>query len=121
MKKDISVLPKELPGEDLFEGKSHEHIADTILEQIKNGKSKLIGIEGKWGSGKSNILKIIEKKIKEMGREQEFIFSHIVHGFIRMICIDELYRPNCMNSLTKRKLMCQKSKKRNYQRILKFY
>jgi len=70
----ISVLSKELPGEDLFEGKSHELIANTILEQIKIGKSKLIGIEGKWGSGKSNILKIIQKKIEESGLKQEFVF-----------------------------------------------
>ena len=72
--KDISVLPKELPGDDHFEGKSHEHIANTILEQIENGKSKLIGIEGKWGSGKSNILKIIEKKIKSSEHKESFFF-----------------------------------------------
>jgi len=74
MSNDISVLSKELSGEDLFEGKSHEHIANTILEQIKIGKSKLIGIEGKWGSGKSNILKIIQKKIEESGLKKEYIF-----------------------------------------------
>jgi hypothetical protein len=74
MSNNFSILPKELPGEDFFEGKSHEHIADTILEQIRIGELKLIGIEGKWGSGKSNILNIIENKVKKSEMNNKIIF-----------------------------------------------
>jgi len=49
-------------GTDLFEGKSHQQIAEQIAEIIRlnNSPSKLLGIDGPWGSGKSNLIKIIE-------------------------------------------------------------
>lgn len=53
-------------GTDLFEGKSQERLAQAIAAHIretdKESKpvfSRLIGLEGKWGSGKSNIIKIL--------------------------------------------------------------
>ena len=52
-------------GEDLFESGSHKKTADSISEHIKNNASgyKLIGLEGEWGSGKSNVIKIIENDL----------------------------------------------------------
>lgn len=53
-------------GKDQFEGKSHEKIALSIAENIQNEKShKVLGIEGEWGSGKSNIIEILKEKLKE--------------------------------------------------------
>lgn len=54
-------------GEDLFEGKSHERIATSIAEHIndKNNSLKVLGIEGEWGSGKSNIIELLRKNLKE--------------------------------------------------------
>jgi len=92
--KDFSILSKELSGEDLFEGKSHERIADIILKQIEIGKTKLIGIEGKWGSGKSNIIKIIENKIKNSKNEYIFFpYNTWIHqnDLHRRIIPTELY------------------------------
>ena len=45
-------------GEDQFEGQSHKRIATSIAEHIKNKSNALrvLGIEGEWGSGKSNIM-----------------------------------------------------------------
>ena len=64
----LSNHPK---GEDLFEGKSQERLADAIAMHIteidKEEKpviSRLIGVEGKWGSGKSNVIEILEDKLK---------------------------------------------------------
>lgn len=60
----LSNHPK---GVDLFEGKSQERLAQAVaahmLESDEAGKpifSRLIGLEGKWGSGKSNVIKILE-------------------------------------------------------------
>lgn len=53
------ILSNEPNGEDLFESKSQENIAKSIIKEI--GKLGLIGIEGSWGTGKSNLVKIIEK------------------------------------------------------------
>ena len=65
----LSNHPK---GEDLFEGKSQERLAQTVAAHIAEvdktageGKqpsfARLIGLEGKWGSGKSNVIRILEK------------------------------------------------------------
>ncbi|WP_080778463.1 hypothetical protein [Chryseobacterium phocaeense] len=42
-------------GEDLFKNKSQDKIATVISEKILDEKDfKIIGIDGTWGSGKSN-------------------------------------------------------------------
>ncbi|MFJ1376820.1 P-loop NTPase fold protein [Capnocytophaga canimorsus] len=52
-------------GEDLFENKSQDKIASIISEKIINEPDfKIIGIDGEWGSGKSNLVKLIEKKLE---------------------------------------------------------
>lgn len=51
-------------GEDLFENKSQDKIASVIRDKIiKEPDFKIIGIDGEWGSGKSNLVKLIEKKL----------------------------------------------------------
>ena len=58
-------------GEDLFEGKSQKRLADAIAIHITEADkvekpifARLIGLEGKWGSGKSNVIKMLEDKLK---------------------------------------------------------
>lgn len=49
-------------GEDLFEGKSHKAIAKNIKKLIlSNDTCRVIGIDGGWGSGKSNLIKLVKK------------------------------------------------------------
>lgn len=52
-------------GKDLFAGQSHETIAEQIAQllQIKDNPHKAIGIDGGWGSGKSNLVKLVDKKL----------------------------------------------------------
>lgn len=70
------VTPKILQnvpvGKDKFASQSQDHIAESIknlILNIDNEKSpiRLIGIEGGWGTGKSNLVKILEKKLKGKG------------------------------------------------------
>lgn len=70
------VTPKILQnvpvGNDEFASKSQEHIAESIKQLILNidneeSPIRLIGIEGGWGTGKSNLVKILEKKLKGKG------------------------------------------------------
>lgn len=66
-------------GEDRFEGKSQELIADAIVNQLENNanqnhrsmQQKMIGVEGEWGSGKSNLIEIVKKKL---GQNKKFLF-----------------------------------------------
>ena len=65
-KKNTNFIKNQPLGEDLFENKSQEKIASVIsYEVIKNPDFKIIGIDGEWGSGKSNLVKLIEKKLEK--------------------------------------------------------
>jgi len=61
------VKPKFLPntpiGDDLFEGKSQNKIADVVASVIQDNNFQIIGIDGSWGTGKSNLVEIIKKKL----------------------------------------------------------
>ncbi len=66
-------------AEDLFEGKAHQKIAQSIANILENNRDcHIIGIEGEWGSGKSNLVKLVEKKIKQTvsasNNKQEYHF-----------------------------------------------
>ena len=63
-------LKNEPIGEDLFSGRAQERVADTICDSIE--KLYVIGLEGKWGSGKSNLVKILQKKLSN--KEEKYFF-----------------------------------------------
>ncbi len=51
-------------GEDLFEGQAHSAIASHIITFIKECiPCKIIGLEGAWGIGKTNMIDIITSKL----------------------------------------------------------
>lgn len=75
MKEDYKIentykfLTNDPLGEDLFENQSQKKIAQVIKEKIiNNPEFKIIGIDGEWGSGKSNLVKLLENKLKETHR-----------------------------------------------------
>jgi hypothetical protein len=51
-------------GKDLFEGRSQEKTADTLCDILKRNDFQIIGIDGGWGTGKSNLVSIIEARLK---------------------------------------------------------
>ncbi|CAL2077708.1 P-loop NTPase fold protein [Tenacibaculum sp. 190524A05c] len=82
-------------GEDLFEGKSHEKTSNTIFELIKDKSlpNNVVGIEGKWGSGKSNVVSILNKRFDEI-KSDYFFFTYDAWGhqedLTRRTFLDEL-------------------------------
>ena len=57
-------------GLDKFEGGSANRVSDAIKNHINNYDSKshlpkIIGLDGPWGSGKSNVIKILKKSLIE--------------------------------------------------------
>ena len=73
----ISNLPC---GEDYTEGKSQESLAVAIAEHIVSTDSKnenqlprIIGLKGEWGTGKSNVIKLLDKPSEELQREHDVL------------------------------------------------
>ena len=76
---DIQQQTKQFPrfiqnkpcGIDKFDGGSQERLAKTIARHFRqndslneeNTMSRIIGIEGIWGSGKSNVVKMLEREL----------------------------------------------------------
>ncbi len=62
--KHINLLSNEPCREDAFEGHSHKNIAIQIARLIKEDSNRhIIGIEGGWGSGKSNLISLVNKEL----------------------------------------------------------
>ncbi|WP_414499676.1 P-loop NTPase fold protein [Zymobacter sp. IVIA_12111.31 C1] len=78
-KHKISKFQLEAPStNDSFEGAGHESAADGIKHIIKNFEEiDLIGLEGCFGSGKSTIIKILEKKLEDEQENYHFIYFDI--------------------------------------------
>lgn len=68
-------------GKDLFEGKSHDSVAQNIANIIANSEAKIIGIDGGWGSGKSNMVNLVKEKLDS----DKYRFSFMMHGDIKRI------------------------------------
>jgi len=60
-------IPKKPIGVDLFAGKPHDKLAAVIAKKLHDGAVQTIGIEGGWGAGKSNLVKLIKGKLSCMG------------------------------------------------------
>ncbi|MDR0462704.1 MAG: KAP family NTPase [Pseudomonadales bacterium] len=81
-KKPVSNFLNNAPcGEDLFKGKSQTRIADCISSHIKKADAEwteenhlghIIGVEGGWGSGKTNVTQILKKTINRGGKKYIF-------------------------------------------------
>ena len=61
----LQFIKNTICGDDLFEGKSHQDTAKAIKNIItrEDDSCNVIGIDGGWGSGKSNLVKLIENEI----------------------------------------------------------
>jgi len=60
-------------GKDLFAGQTHKKTAEQITQKILSSKTSLmIGIDGGWGSGKSNLIQMIEEQVQK--QEAKAIF-----------------------------------------------
>ena len=61
------LLSKVPCNDDLFEGGAHRKLAKEISDEIRNDDNcTIIGIDGGWGSGKSNLVGMIQKELLTM-------------------------------------------------------
>lgn len=60
------ILSKAPCNDDLFEGGAHKKLAGVIADELRNDTNcTIIGIDGGWGSGKSNLVGMIEKNLTD--------------------------------------------------------
>ena len=58
------ILSKAPCNDDLFKGGAHRKLAKVIAEEILNDQNcNIIGIDGGWGSGKSNLVGMVEMEL----------------------------------------------------------
>lgn len=66
------ILHTESPStEDIIDGNSHNNISLKIAETLMRDDVNIIGINGPLGSGKSTVIKLLEKNLPE--RDFQFI------------------------------------------------
>lgn len=99
MKNHYNYISKAPCGKDLFVGKAHKKTAEQIAQKILDAKKSLmIGIEGSWGSGKSNLITMIEKELHKKEEEEKaakaIFFNYDVWGhqndMLRRSILEEL-------------------------------
>ena len=82
-KKTINLLSNEPCREDVFEGRAHENIAVQVARIIReDDKRHIIGIEGGWGSGKSNLISLVNKTLNgEKVYDEDFVHKNSSYPF----------------------------------------
>lgn len=104
---DNSIFPHFIPdipkGWDAFEGRSQDRLAHNICEYIRKVDAKadtkegiriprIIGLEGGWGTGKSNVVQMISKT---MSGESYYTFTYDAWGHQ-----EDLQRRSILETLT---------------------
>lgn len=123
LKNDMPKILSNIPeGKDLLKAESHQKISNTIIDIIENQSSiidkQIIGLEGSWGTGKSNIIKIIEENTKEKyyhftydtwTHQEDLTRKSILQGLINFLKNDsiKLINPKCKNWKSKENELSQ--------------
>lgn len=73
------LLSKAPCGNDLFKGQAHDRLAKKIADQICEDEAcSIVGIDGGWGSGKSNLIRLVAKNLgfdKNEGKYHMFVYD----------------------------------------------
>ncbi|MBQ0075248.1 MAG: hypothetical protein KBT34_13785 [Prevotella sp.] len=74
------ILSKAPCNDDLFEGGAHKKLAGVIAGEIRNDSNcTIIGIDGGWGSGKSNLVGMVKENLCS-GSEKYHFFTYDAWG-----------------------------------------
>lgn len=105
---ELNIYPKFIPdkpdGKDLYEGQSQNSLADNICQFIienDDNNKKVIGVEGEWGSGKSNVIEILRTKLKKdyyffvfdaWGHQEDLTRRSILEGLLIKLIDDDVLK-----------------------------
>ncbi|GGK11024.1 NTPase [Yeosuana aromativorans] len=131
--KFISSTPT---GDDIFEGQSQEKISSTIFKLIKEKSltNNVMGLEGKWGSGKSNVIENLRGKFDNCdlnydfftydawGHQEDLTRKTFLEELIFQLKINDRFNENIDWEEELKKLLAKKSTKNTYKfPKIKFY
>jgi Cdc6-like AAA superfamily ATPase len=86
MNDKVKFLKDKPLGEDKFDGKSQERLSIAIANHIIGNDSdeipmpRIIGIEGSWGSGKSNVVELVKEQLNKKKKDKYFFFEYDAWG-----------------------------------------
>lgn len=66
-------------GEDQFKGQSHKRISGVIANEIRFRETHMIGLDGGWGSGKSNLIKLVDKELNGIAENGDKKYPVVVY------------------------------------------
>ena len=109
-------------GKDLFEGQAHDAIATSIANLIRSNQTtnKLLGLDGAWGSGKSNLTQILESKLSDThhffyydawGHQEDLQRRSFLEELTANLCGNDLIDPNIWKNKLKDLLSRQQETK----------
>ena len=116
-----NYLPTWPTGEDLSGLKPQKAISDAIVKHIKEYDSehtdggimpKVIGLKGKWGSGKSNV-------IKQLGVDESLANNYLLIEFDAWAYQEDEYRISLMEHITNKLSQQQPEKAGDYSELLR--
>ena len=124
-KKKHPIFLKNQPlGEDKFEGGAQSKTAYNIINLIQDNyfNPKVIGIEGDWGAGKSNLIELIKSKLEEKyvvfifdawGNQEDLTRKSFLEQLVYQLIKDEHIKNSNKLEEIKEELLAKKSTKNN--------
>lgn len=98
MKYTVRYISNKCSDTDELANKPHESVAKSILTLLQKHneiKHSVIGVEGTWGAGKSQVIAILEKMTKDQVEDKKFIF----HTYDIWSTQEDLTRRSFLDSL----------------------
>lgn len=72
----ITLLNECVAQEDSYKNGTHQKIADTLHHLIESNNDAItIGLEGEWGTGKSTVINLLEKKFNNGSNDKTLFFK----------------------------------------------
>jgi energy-coupling factor transporter ATP-binding protein EcfA2 len=73
----FQIIPEEASIEDAYTNEAHQRLADTIQKSFQdNNKGFTLGLEGRYGSGKSTVIKLLKQSVENEENSNSFLFCY---------------------------------------------
>jgi hypothetical protein len=73
----VKFISNRCSAEDKLANHPHESVANSLFDLLRNHpeiENPVIGLEGSWGSGKSQVIRILQRLVKDANLKDDYIF-----------------------------------------------